>query len=251
MNEVVLTLDIDWAPDCAIDWIATELILRDVRATWFVTHESPAVGRLRDRPDLFELGIHPNFLSGSTHGSSPGAVLDHCLKLVPDASSLRSHALVMSTPLLARIASDTPITTDSSLFMPYFPQLRPLEFRAGGRTLIRVPYYWEDDDEMEQPTPCWRLARLLGIGGGLKVFDFHPIHVYMNAVTMAPYRSLAADFTRLQDADEAGVMGLIRPGNGTRSLFVELVETLAESGQSLRIRDVEQYWPVVTGTVRD
>jgi hypothetical protein len=77
-QRVLLTLDIDWAPDAAIDFVAEILVSRGVKATWFVTHDSPGVRRLRARPDLFELGIHPNFLPGSSHGrSGEGALVLH------------------------------------------------------------------------------------------------------------------------------------------------------------------------------
>jgi hypothetical protein len=238
MDDVVLTLDIDWAPDFAIDWIASRLVEAAVRATWFVTHRSAAVDRLRGYPELFELGVHPNFLPGSTHGATPGAVLRHCMALVPEASSLRSHALVQSSPLLAQITAETPITTDVSLFLPYAPALRPVEYRVGGRSLWRMPYFWEDDDEMEQARPNWSLSPLLGVGEGLKIFDFHPIHVYMNAVDMSPYRALADSGARLQDAVGGAVDGLVRAGDGTRTLFLELVEHLA-AGPTRRICDIE------------
>lgn len=236
---MLLTLDIDWAPDCAIDWVAQHLVQRKVRATWFVTHLSPAVSRLRDHPDLFELGIHPNFLPGSSHGSTIDAVLDHCMQLVPEASSLRSHALVQSTPILAHIMSATPITTDVSLFLPYTPFLRPLEYGTGDRPLLRLPYFWEDDVEMQQLKPCWRLRPLLDVGTGLKVFDFHPIHVYVNGADMAPYRQLTSSVRRLQDARASDFHRLVRPTNGTQSLFLELVEYLSAPRQSIRVRDLE------------
>lgn len=101
MDDALLTLDIDWAPDCTIEWIARTLVARQVRATWFVTHLSPAVERLRDHPDLFQLGIHPNFLAGSSHGDTTDAVLGHCMGLVPEALTMRSHALVQSPPIWA------------------------------------------------------------------------------------------------------------------------------------------------------
>ena len=82
-REPLITLDIDWAPEVVIDWMAQVLIDANVRATWFVTHESQAVNRLRRRSDLFESGIHPNFMAGSSHGATPIAVLRHCLDLVP------------------------------------------------------------------------------------------------------------------------------------------------------------------------
>ncbi len=46
MNDVVLTVDVDWAPDFTIDFVAEQLIAHKVQATWFVTHWSPAIARL-------------------------------------------------------------------------------------------------------------------------------------------------------------------------------------------------------------
>src|ERR1035441_3475149 len=85
MHDIAISMDVDWAPDFAIDFVAERLIASRVRATWFVTHRSPAIERLRQHRDLFELGIHPNFLPGSSHGDSPAAVLQHCMGLVQDA----------------------------------------------------------------------------------------------------------------------------------------------------------------------
>jgi len=86
-KEIAITLDVDWAPDFVIEDVAELLINSSVRATWFVTHASSAIDDLRKRPDLFELGIHPNFLPGSTQGADVDSVLNHCMSLVPDAVS--------------------------------------------------------------------------------------------------------------------------------------------------------------------
>ena len=53
MNAPVLTLDVDWAPDWVIDEVSAILVEKRVRATWFVTHGSPAIERLKDYPGLF------------------------------------------------------------------------------------------------------------------------------------------------------------------------------------------------------
>ena len=119
MELMALTIDIDWAPDFMIDFAAEALAARRVCATWFVTHSSPAVDRLRQHPKLFELGIHPNFQPGSTHGKEWAEVLDHCMGLVPDATSMRTHDLFQSTKLLDMIITQTPIITDLTLFLPY------------------------------------------------------------------------------------------------------------------------------------
>ena len=61
LNDFLITVDIDWAPDIAIAATAKYLIENEVKATWFITHASPEVERLKEYPQLFELGVHPNF----------------------------------------------------------------------------------------------------------------------------------------------------------------------------------------------
>jgi hypothetical protein len=238
MNETVLTLDVDWAPDFMIDFAAQILLEHRVRATWFITHDSPALQRLRAQPDLFELGIHPNFLTGSTHGQTPEAVLRHCMSLVPEALSLRTHALYQSTPLLARILASTPIRNEASLYLPHAPSLFPFEYEWHGRTLLRIPHFWEDDFEMARARPIWSLEPLLKIGSGLKVFDFHPIHVYLNSCNFDPYEALKQQVPNLVGARQSDVASCVQKGIGTRVLFAEVVEHLAHTGSSLRLKDI-------------
>ena len=55
----LITFDVDWAPDCAIDFVVDALCKFNVKSTWFITHMSPAIERLMTMPTLFEIGIHP------------------------------------------------------------------------------------------------------------------------------------------------------------------------------------------------
>ena len=50
MNAIALTFDVDWAPDFAIDFVARKLVRDHVRATWFVTHDSPGIRRFVHSP---------------------------------------------------------------------------------------------------------------------------------------------------------------------------------------------------------
>jgi hypothetical protein len=138
-DRVAITLDVDWAPDFAIDHAARLLVAHEVAATWFITHASAAVERLREHPELFELGIHPNFAAGSTHGRTPEAVLDHVLALVPEARAMRTHGLVQSSALLALVRAHTRIAVDASLFLPHADGLAPVEYPLETGTLRRVP----------------------------------------------------------------------------------------------------------------
>jgi hypothetical protein len=227
VDEVILTLDVDWAPDFIIDDVAQRLVTRGVRATWFVTHVSPAIDRLRRHPELFELGIHPNFSQGSTHGPTPEAVLQSCLSMIPDAVSMRTHSLMQSSPLLINVLRSTPIRVDVSMFLPHLPGLQPFPLWMKRRALWRVPFFWEDDFEMERPEPIWELRPLLDIGPGLKIFDFHPVHVHLNRVDLSAYQQLKVSCERFTETQPGDTKRLIKEGEGPGSLFEEVASFLS------------------------
>lgn len=236
-DNIALTLDTDWAPDSVIDSVASRLVLAGVRATWFVTHPSPAVTRLAEHPELFELGIHPNFMKGSTHGDDVHSVLEACLTLVPGARSMRTHGLFQSTRLFMTVLETTPICADASLFLPGVEGLTPFVYRIDGRELWRVPYCWQDDHEMMQDRPDWSADRLVR-GPGLRVLNFHPIHVHLNSPNMTQYERLKKIAPRLDVATSEQVEAHVCDGPGDGRLFDEVISRLAASGVSQTISQV-------------
>jgi hypothetical protein len=231
---IVLTFDVDWAADYMVEPIAGALIDRGVRSTWMVTHASPAIDRLRERPDLFELGIHPNFLPGSSHGDTVAEVLATCMRLVPEATTMRSHALVQSSPILEEVLARTPIRCDSSILLPEAPGIEPVGFPSADGPLVRVPYFWEDDVEMMRHAPRWTFDDDAP-AEALRVYDFHPALVYLNAADVSPYEELKR--LGLRDVPEARARELVQPGQGAGTMFLEIADHLAASG-SRTLRDV-------------
>ena len=240
MNDYVLTFDIDWASDDVIDYVAGRLIDAEVRSTWYVTHRAPAIDRLRERPDLFELGIHPNFLPGSTHGETVSEVLAHCLDLVPDARSIRTHSLAQSSYTFVTISEETDIRIDSSLFVPRMPGLQPVEYRVYGESFCRIPYFWEDDEEMEYDPASWTPGDTFATSG-LKVLDFHPIHVFLNSPHLDSYRNAKSRVTDLRDATAQDLAPYVFDGEGTRTMFDSVVDAL-EGHQTRTITDIHRAW---------
>jgi hypothetical protein len=240
-DAVLLTLDVDWAPDFAIDRAARILIEAGVRATWFITHESAAVDRLRHHPDLFEIGMHPNFLPGSTHGATPRDVLDHCRAIAPEAISVRTHSLVQSASLLDAMMEDPRVRVDASLYLPHATHVAPVEYWRGGRCLIRVPYVWEDDTEMDRPEPFWTVAPLAA-RPGLQLINFHPIHVFLNGSDFTTYRELKRGHPHLASCIERDAAEFVRSGEGPGAMFADVVSYLASSGNSWRLSDVARPW---------
>jgi hypothetical protein len=239
-QDVAITIDIDWAPDFVIESVARLLIEREVRATWFVTHPTPVLRLLRSHPELFELGIHPNFLPGSSHGATPTEVIDYCLRMVPDAMSVRTHALVQSTPILQQIARDTSVRVDVSLYLPRV-FVAPFQFDLDGGSLTRVPYQWEDDFEMSLREPNWDPALLVDDDAGSPlVLDFHPIHIYLNSESFANYAVLKTVRSRLSDLTPAEVAPFVHMGTGTGTAFEAALRYAAESdSRGVLIRELE------------
>lgn len=171
-DDYLITLDVDWASDEVVDATADLLVEAGVRATWFVTHDSPATRRLAARSDLFEVGLHPNFLPGSTHGATPRDVLTHLSGLAPTARTVWTHSLHQSTPILALMASEFGIRHDLSIFLPGTPFISPHTFFVlPGTPLLRLPYFWEDDHEMHLSAPEFSFAAPRHHVPGLKPRD--------------------------------------------------------------------------------
>jgi hypothetical protein len=229
MDDYVITIDVEWAPCWMIEYMASILIEKRVKATWFVTHKAPAIEALRKRSDLFELGVHPNFLVGSTHGSSEDKVMRHVKDIVPDAVSMRTHGLYQTSRFLTKAAKDYGISFDVSLFLPRAPDLVYHLLKWQGINLWRIPYFWEDDSEMFEHDPIWTISDPRLHVRGLKIFDFHPPYIALNTDTFSVYEKLKQE-KPLPEWDVDFLQPHVSDRHGPRTLFLELVNHLSHSG---------------------
>ena len=185
-DKTYLTIDVDWAHDEIIKDTIELFEQIDICVTWFMTHKTPMINRIRENPK-FELGIHPNFnllLSGeSSRGENAKDILDKIMEIIPEAKSVRSHSMTQSTNLLEFFIKSG-LTHDANHFVPYQSKinLKPWALWNG---LVKVPYLWEDD------IACLfgNMRDIVNVEkqGGLKVFDFHPIHIFLNTEHMTRY----------------------------------------------------------------
>lgn len=237
-RKLCLTFDVDWVPDFMIDDIMEMCVENNVKSTWFVTHYSPALDRLRKVPQLIELGIHPNFLSGSSQGSTTNDIIDYCLSLVPNAKSVRTHALFQNGPLLQRLGQEASIEIDSSIFLPEMPNIRMVEHLSGSGILKRVPIFWADDYHLLKDKPCWNFQSYKSIDG-IQVFLFHPIHVFLNSTSRAQYgniRARAKDLASTQAVDVADLVDRSTT-SGIKILLKELFVDLRQQNGGMLMRD--------------
>ncbi len=234
-NTFFMTFDIDWAPDFIIDEIATILIVNKVKTTWFVTHNSFALDRLRQYPELFELGIHPNFYPSSTHGKTEDEVMNHIFKIIPDAISMRTHGLYQNSNFLMKAVRDFGIKVDVSLLLPYTPNITPhyLQFGNSTNPLLRIPFFWEDDVELFSQNPSWDINDKKFNYQGIKIFDFHPIHIALNSCNYNSYEALKSKIS-ISKSTPSDIDQFKNSGDGVATLFFQLVQKLAGKGKQIK-----------------
>jgi hypothetical protein len=183
-----LTFDVDWASDDVINYTIDILEKYNAKATFFITHDTKILDRLRKNPN-FELGIHPNFnflLNGSTEkGLNYNQVIENILKIVPEAVSVRSHSMTQNSNILDAFKKFG-LTHDCNHFISNSSgiKLKPWVLWNG---LIRCPYFWEDDIYVMEKNK--RDINYTCSQEGLKIFDFHPIHIFLNMSKISQYES--------------------------------------------------------------
>lgn len=246
-NLFVLTFDVDWAPDCVMNKIINILFQKKVKSTWFITHQSPETERLMKCSDRFEIGLHPSFFPNSTQGKNENEVMTHLRSISPAAKVLRTHGLVQSSNLLSRVLDTYGIEVDVSLFLPGTPNIQPhfMRYSFEGKKLLRIPFFWEDDTELVDPGRCWDFYHKKYHVHGLKIFNFHPLHVYLNSQTPGAYENLKKEGP-LQELDIKTIDSLVnKEKNGVGTLFNSLVEFLAgKQKQSHTISEIAEEWKI-------
>lgn len=231
-SESLLTLDVDWAPDFVIDYTSTMIKKFKIKATWFITHDSPAIQRLMNEP-LFEVGLHPNFENNSTQGDGIDNILQNLKKIAPNAKSIRTHGLLQSSKILSRF-NQYGIDVDVSLFLTKQPLLQPHYSKYF--KLNRIPYFWEDDVEMEEGAD-WKNIEKYNQIPGLKIYDFHPIHIFLNSHSFAVYEKIKN--TNYPNIDEVELLSQKNESFGVETFFKSLLESL-KNKNTFTISDISQ-----------
>jgi hypothetical protein len=224
VNDVCLSLDVDWVPDPVLAHIVDTIAAAGVRATLFATHATPVLTELG--LGAGEVALHPHF----NRGEDVDGPLAELKDAYPDARGARSHGLAVSSHMLLRYVAHG-LQYESNVFLPGHPGLRPVwRFEE----LVSVPFYWSDDKHLERGEPFE--VEALGLDAqGLKVLNFHPIHVYMNTISPKHYASFKADY---QDAD---ALARQRDGDapGIGWLFDRVLDELGRRGEGrLTLADV-------------
>lgn len=215
-NNCCLTLDLDWASDAAIEYTMSVLSDYGVPRTVFVTHWSDCL----DEGLNAELGWHPNFLPGSTHGKTVSEVIRHMAELLPNAVSYRSHCFYDDTRTAFELAR-AGMRYDANLCLYLQDGLVPLQHATG---LLRYPTFWEDDIHWLRHG-SWDFRKYEGIFGsqGLKVINIHPFIFALNCPSEAFYLSVKSHIPTLTASE---IRSLRYDGPGAQTFVLEMLDAM-------------------------
>ena len=211
-DEICLTFDVDWAPDETIRPIIDILESSNLRATFFATHESKLLNELN--PELFEVGIHPNF---NNSYDNPKEIIQSLRNIYPNAVGQRSHSLHVSSHIL-QACSELGFKYESNIFLPMHEGLHPVQ---RFKNLYSIPIYWSDDKHIELGT-SFNVNLIAYRDPGLKVLNFHPIHIFMNTSSDDHYASYKSHYQQPDSLKE--FINDSKEGIGT--MFRSLVDIL-------------------------
>ncbi len=124
------------------------------------------------------------------------------------------------------------IENDVSLFLPGIinSQLHYLKFA----NLYRFPFTWEDDLAL-----CENVHLDINKSNlqGMQIFNFHPIHIYLNSKNINLYEKLKTDIG-IVNLTEENIDEYVNTGEGVKTLFLRLLD-LINNKKSYTIMDLQ------------
>lgn len=224
MRKVILTSDIDWAPEEVIQDFLDLLQSFKAKCTLFCTHQSQVISNSDSK--LFEKAIHPNFNPSLMEGVPIGAeeTLNKILSIYPDAVGVRSHSMTSSTPLQV-LFNEKGLKYDSNLFLPYKWNVKPFKSWTG---LTTIPYHWEDDIHFSYGKNFEKIPFEKNKEFELMIFDFHPIHVFLNTDCEQTYLFAKKDY---HDYNKLKTH-VNNSRAGTRDFLIKLLKSCSSSNDT-------------------
>lgn len=219
-DKVFLTFDIDWACNEVLDFLLDILNKADIKATLFCTQKTENLTKIKKNPKI-KFGIHPNFnplLEGNLqYGKNIDEIIQFYKDIVPEAISVRSHSLAQSS-LIVQSYAKFGLKYDCSHFIPFNSKIELKPWLHWDEKIINVPHFWEDDvhciSRQENNVEIYLKSK------GLKVFDFHPIHIFLNTENIDRYyksKKFHNDFKKLSQY-------VNKSSYGTYNFLLDLIE---------------------------
>jgi len=216
-----ISFDTDWAPEEVMDHTLKEILPGEIPATFFVTNSYRCLG---GHSDKHEIAPHTNPLA-LTEEALLGELDEKLAHCPTGCLGHRGHSLYW-TERLRPIFRQKGIKYDSSTMMYLEGDIRPFKI---GHDLVELPLFFMDFFHLE----CCALAgenpfsidSLHLETNGLKILDFHPIHLFLNTPNIEFYASVKAHYQHPVELSKQKYNGY-----GIKNCFEDILNRLVQLG---------------------
>ena len=208
--KIFITMDTDWCPAEVLQYALALFEKHALRCTIFTTGYYAALATCDSRN--FEIGVHPNFNDATV--AQYERKLRDLLALYPNAQGVSSHAMLSSTPLL-HLFKQAGLRYERNLLRYKEVAAKPFYYF---NQLLRVPIFWEDDIWFSHDPHARFAANLFAPADLPLVFNFHPIHLFLNTASLEHYARFKPDYHNVDK-----LVGHRYEGYGVHSFFQSLI----------------------------
>lgn len=178
-KKIFLTFDLEWASDEAINFLIDLLLEYDVKATFFLTHDSKAVRRILKYKQNFSVGLHPNYNFLLENNERKNINFESIfLKLYnqfKNTKSVRAHSLVNGSKLTSLYKKKGIKYLSNSLCY----KVKNLKPWKDFNNIVNLPIVWADDISLYLNDLNKNLNFVNNYS--LNILDFHPTAVFLNS----------------------------------------------------------------------
>lgn len=226
-HDIFLTFDMDWANDDVLRYFHEMICQMDLYGTLHVTHDTPVLDEIR-KENRLELGIHPDFTrllqNRQEKTTDLQTIIHNLLEIVPEAVSVRSHALVRGS-LISKYLAQAGLKIESNIYYLPVEGIRLKSYRDIWG-MIQLPFIFEDDLYVTSDMG-YRMDYFLGEAFlAPRVFNFHPVHLFLNTDEMGRYekaKTFTGSYKKLKEYVNDGTGGI-------RDAFAQLVHMAKRNG---------------------
>jgi hypothetical protein len=219
-NNLFITFDVDWAIDIVVEYVLELLGSYNVESTFFITHCSKLMSSMQRSEDI-ECGIHPNFnpllIGDNRYGNNFTKVLEFYYNQVQSPVSIRSHSVTFNGQF-PKLFDSFGLRYNCNSFVPFNSEIILKPWKISNQKIVNVPHYFADDAILSMNKNIREFKRIIPKiihRKGLKVFDFHPIHIFLNSENMdryiksKPYLQNAIKLTKNINTKTYGIKDLL------------------------------------------
>ena len=223
---IIITIDIDWAHDEVLEKCVSILDKYGINATFFCTHKHNV--HIRNN---HEMAIHPNY----NYNDSYEETIKKLMEIYPQAKGVRSHCLYTYSKLYP-IYEKYGLEYESNYLMYKQKGIKPFKMI---NNILQIPIFFADDTYIAMSKKAsFELEDINLKREGLKVFDFHPIHIFLNTKDLKTYQKAKKYYHKPEKLKD-----FYNEGEGIYSLFMKLLNYIkTNSIRTYTMNEINNIW---------